>query len=123
VLIVDAANVVGSRPSGWWRDRPKAARELVDRIRTATEAGQVPTPVIVVLEGQARAGVEDGWSGAVRILHAVGSGDDAIVGVAGEAVEPSGVLVVTADRALRRRLAALDARAVGPSWLMERLDG
>ncbi|MBM3141325.1 MAG: NTP pyrophosphohydrolase, partial [Chloroflexi bacterium] len=28
-LIVDAMNVIGSRPDGWWRDRPGAARRLV----------------------------------------------------------------------------------------------
>ena len=28
-VVVDAANVVGSRPDGWWRDRPGAARRLV----------------------------------------------------------------------------------------------
>ncbi|MGL5866243.1 MAG: hypothetical protein ACRCYX_10300 [Dermatophilaceae bacterium] len=28
VLVVDEANVVGSRPDGWWRDRPGAAARL-----------------------------------------------------------------------------------------------
>ena len=35
VLVVDAANVVGSRPDGWWRDRPGAARRLHERLLTA----------------------------------------------------------------------------------------
>jgi hypothetical protein len=24
MLVIDAANVIGSRPTGWWRDRPGA---------------------------------------------------------------------------------------------------
>ena len=27
--IVDGMNVIGSRPTGWWRDRPGAMRGLV----------------------------------------------------------------------------------------------
>jgi hypothetical protein len=31
-MIVDGANVVGSRPDGWWRDRPRAMITLVERL-------------------------------------------------------------------------------------------
>src|SRR4051812_39332860 len=34
VLIVDGANVVGSRADGWWRDRAGAAARLRDRLAT-----------------------------------------------------------------------------------------
>src|SRR5581483_1285453 len=54
VLLVDAANVVGSRPDGWWRDRPGAARRLYDAIRSAVADGRLEGPVVVVVEGQAR---------------------------------------------------------------------
>ena len=29
---VDAMNVIGSRPDGWWRDREGAIRRLVDEV-------------------------------------------------------------------------------------------
>src|SRR4051794_4910311 len=32
VLLVDVANVVGSRPDGWWRDRAGATGRLLDRL-------------------------------------------------------------------------------------------
>ena len=60
VLLIDAANVVGSRPNGWWRDRPGAARAFVERVRTAVGSGRLAEPVVVVLEGAARGGVEEG---------------------------------------------------------------
>ncbi|MGB8503138.1 MAG: RNA-binding protein, partial [Mycobacterium sp.] len=30
--IVDAMNVIGSRPDGWWKDRRRAMVALVDRL-------------------------------------------------------------------------------------------
>jgi hypothetical protein len=30
--VVDAMNVIGSRPDGWWRDRGRATRRLIDQI-------------------------------------------------------------------------------------------
>ena len=119
MLLVDGANVVGARPNGWWRDRPKAARELVERIRFATAASRLPEPVIVVLEGAARGGVEEGIGSGVEVVHAPGAGDDALVAIAAGAQEP--VVLVSADRALRERTWAAGADAVGPRWLLDRL--
>jgi len=119
VLLIDAANVVGSRPNGWWRDRGKAARELVDAVRAATAASRLPHTVVVVLEGQACNGVAEAIADGVSIVHAPGQGDDTVVAVAGQATES--VLVVTADRALGERCRAAGADVVGPSWLLSRL--
>ena len=60
VLVVDAANVVGSRPDGWWRDRAGAAARLVSALGAACASGALDGPVVVVLEGAARAGVPEG---------------------------------------------------------------
>ncbi|HEV7787403.1 MAG TPA: hypothetical protein VGP05_00200, partial [Pseudonocardia sp.] len=59
-LVVDAANVVGSRPDGWWRDRPGAAARLVSALAAALRSGALTGPVVVVLEGAARAGAPVG---------------------------------------------------------------
>jgi len=59
-LVIDAANVVGSRPDGWWRDRPGAASRLVSGLASAMSTGALDGPVVVVLEGAARAGVPVG---------------------------------------------------------------
>jgi hypothetical protein len=121
ILIVDGANVVGSRPDGWWRDRAGAARRLQERLLTA----ELPyDEVVLVLEGRARQGNSAGLDGRLRTVHALGSGDDAIV----EAViaqvdvgDGADVTVVTADRVLRDRVAAAGAKSVGPSWLLDQL--
>ncbi len=137
-LVVDAANVVGSRPDGWWRDRPGAARRLVAECRTIGRDGlpgaDLPEAVgvgalsrswpswVVVVEGAARvaAGAD---SPGVSVLAADRSGDDAVVTVAAERAAAGPVVVVTADRELRARVSALGAVVVGPRWLTERLPG
>lgn len=121
VLLIDAANVVGSRPTGWWRDRAGAARALVERIRAATGAARLAEPVVVVLEGAACGGVEAGTTGGVTVLHAPGSGDDTLVAAIGDA--GSQVTLVSADRALRKRAMILGADVANPGWLIDLLDG
>jgi hypothetical protein len=119
VLVIDAANVIGSQPTGWWRDRPLAARHLVEQVRAATTADRLRPPVVVVLEGQARRGESEGVAGGVTVVHAPGSGDDTLAEIVARAGEP--VVLVTADRGLRRRAEEHGADLRGPRWLLERL--
>ncbi|WNV74058.1 hypothetical protein [Geodermatophilus sp. DSM 44513] len=125
VLLVDAANVVGARPDGWWRDRAGATSRLLARL-AALPGLAVPAPdgghplrcaeVVAVVEGAARAvPAPDG----VTVVRAPGSGDDALAAcatrIAGEGWD---LMVVTADRGLRARLPA-GATVTGPGWLYE----
>jgi hypothetical protein len=43
-IIVDGANVVGSRPDGWWRDRAGAAVRLHDNLAKLAERGHQGIP-------------------------------------------------------------------------------
>jgi hypothetical protein len=119
-LLIDAANVVGSRPNGWWRDRPGAARAFVERVRAAVVSGRLTEPVVVVLEGAARGGMEEGTADGVTVIHAPGNGDDALVAVARDAI--GRVTLVSADRALCRRAEDLGAEVARPGWLTALLD-
>jgi len=113
--------VIGSRPTGWWRDRAGAARSFLDQLRAAVDAGRLGRPVVVVLEGQARPGLSIGSADGVTVVHAEGSGDDALVDVVAKASGGT-VTVVTADRELRRRVESLGAVVVGPRWLLDVLE-
>ncbi|MGY1622744.1 hypothetical protein ACI789_11165 [Geodermatophilus sp. SYSU D00965] len=127
VLLVDAANVVGARPDGWWRDRAGATSRLLARLAplggrplAGPDGARVGVDEIVaVVEGAARSvRAPDG----VTLVRAPGSGDDALVARAGElAREGRDALVVTADRGLRARLPEGVAVA-GPGWLWSALD-
>lgn len=115
LLIVDAANVVGSVPDGWWRDRRAATERLRDSLAVYAEGGVPgllpgPLDIVLVVEGQAR---DVGPVEGVRVVAAPGSGDDTITDLAREAADRR-VVVVTADRALRERVADYGAQCVGP---------
>ncbi|MFI1678416.1 MULTISPECIES: NTP pyrophosphohydrolase [unclassified Streptomyces] len=114
LVVVDAANVVGSVPDGWWHDRRGAAERLRDSLVRYAEEGLPghpgPLEVVLVVEGAAR-GVES--VPGVRVESASGSGDDRIVEVAASAAGRP-CLVVTADRELRRRVGETGAECAGP---------
>jgi len=111
LVIVDAANVVGSVPDGWWRDRRGAAERLRDRLAADGIPGHAgPVEIVLVVEGAAR-GVES--TPGVRVESAAGSGDDHMVDLVAAAGDRP-CLVVTADRELRRRVTALGAEVTGP---------
>lgn len=121
-VVVDGANVVGSVPDGWWRDRAGAAERLLRRLAAAPPR-TLPLPdgtfgwalrYLVVLEGRASRAPD---VAGVDVVRAPGSGDDTIAELA--CAEPGG-FVVTADRGLRARLPA-GVTALGPSTLLERL--
>ncbi|MCB0894384.1 MAG: hypothetical protein H6529_16525 [Nocardioides sp.] len=118
-LIIDAANVVGSRPDGWWKDRAGATRRLHEQLMVA----DLPyDEVVLVLEGQARGGVRVGQDGHVRTVHAPGAGDDTILSQAKlAAVRGRRATVVTADRMLQARVEGAGALSLSPSWLLDQL--
>jgi len=134
-IVVDVANVMGSRPDGWWRDRAGAAVRLHAQIAALAASGRSvlpdetdPPEFVLVLEGAARPAAArvsaaehrtDAAQDRVRVVLAEGSGDDAIVALAREL--PGRRFVVTADRELRRRSEGAGAAVLGPSWLISLL--
>ncbi|MEV8376841.1 hypothetical protein AB0P21_29130 [Kribbella sp. NPDC056861] len=127
LLVIDAANAVGSRPDGWWRDRAGAARRLLTKLETLPPLLDHPTEIAVVLEGAAKAAVTNASDPAfpnLTIILAKASGDDAIVDhvtTTSAAAPNRQITVVTADRALRTRLTSLGAQTTGPTWLWTQL--
>lgn len=121
-VVVDVANVMGSRPDGWWKDRAGAATTLlaglpglVGRVVPAPDGAQVIIEqVVAIVEGAANAATApDG----VVVVRAPRDGDSAIVSAADEFVRLGATaLVVTADRGLRARLPDRVVIA-GPDWL------
>ncbi|MGA5646333.1 NUDIX domain-containing protein [Microbacterium sp. NPDC088796] len=146
VVVVDAANVVGSVPDGWWKDRAGAAARLRDRLTCLSVraddlglAGDDWFPeVSLVVEGRARdiaeasaegspadaAAAEAGVASlALDVVRAEGAGDDAIVAeVERRVASGRPVLAVTSDRELQSRVEAAGAQVRSSGWLLRLLD-
>lgn len=130
VIVVDAANVVGSVPDGWWKDRVGAAARLRSRLVGLAVpavalglAGESWYPQIsLVVEGKAR-GIDSDSSG-VLIVRADAAGDDEIVAdVVRWVTAEHMVVVVTSDRELRERVERAGADQVRSTrWLAELLE-
>ncbi len=121
--LVDGMNVIGSRPDGWWRDRPGAARRLTARLQEL--AADTGDEIAVAFEGGKVPDLPPGRHGGVEVLyarrHGPNAADDRIVEVVGADAEPGTLTVVTSDRELVRRVQELGASVVGPGELLGRM--
>ena len=143
-LVVDTANLLGSRPDGWWRDRAGSTSRLLAELdalaRDGLPADDLGLPgdvrwpdVVAVVEGHARdaslpATPADPASPTLRapgvaVVEAAADGDGEIVRAVGAARDGGReVVVVTADRGLAARVEALGARVIGPGRVRALLD-
>jgi predicted RNA-binding protein with PIN domain len=120
--IVDGMNVIGSRPTGWWRDRPRAMRELVDELGSFAAAEN--DEVTVVFDGDPfELDAPDG----VGVLFATRRGrdaaDDDIAALVERDDDPGALSVVTSDGDLARRVRDAGAAVLGAGEFRRRLDG
>ncbi len=111
--------MVGSRPDGWWKDRPAAASRLHQQLLVADTSYD---EIVLVLEGKAKAGVKAGIDQHVRVVHAPRDGDSAIVAEVGASMRHAQqVVVITADRVLATVSENLGARTMSPGWLLDQI--
>jgi 8-oxo-dGTP diphosphatase len=147
-IIVDVANVMGSRPDGWWRDRPGAAARLYTEIARLAATGRAIVPTSETSEASeasttpeapavpGASAAPDTPPGFVMVLE--GAANKAasrlepndrvrVVQAAGSGDDaivavarelPGRRVVVTADRELRQRCVAAGATVLGPGWLL-----
>ena len=151
-VVVDVANVMGSRPDGWWRDRAGAAVRMHAAIARLAASGRAPaddTPAddtaspddtavmpgfVLVLEGAAKAAAipaEPGAGAEPGATDLVQPGEVRVIRAPGSGDDaivaavralPGRRVVVTADRELRARSVAAGATTLGPGWLLNLLN-
>jgi predicted RNA-binding protein with PIN domain len=118
-LVVDAMNVSGSRPTGWWRDRRGAMAEFVEELARYAEA--TGAPVTVVLDSRPfpvdAGGVDVRFASPGR-----DAADDAIVELVEAHSDPSSLTVATSDKGLVSRARALGAEVMSAGAFRRRLD-
>ena len=107
--VIDGNNVFGSRPDGWWNDRPAAQRRFAQRV--AEWCRTHDDDVTLVLDAPVDAGTAMLAGGNLTVVEATRRGrnaaDDEIVDLV-ESMLPEqldvDVRVVTSDHGLRGRL-------------------
>jgi predicted RNA-binding protein with PIN domain len=118
--LVDASNVVGARPDGWWRDREGAAERLIAALR---EFAGPDDDVVVVLDAGPSSWA--GRSGHLEVAIAPRRGrnaaDDEIARLLDVDEDPASISVVTSDAELASRARAHGASVVGAGAFRRRL--
>ena len=121
-MIVDGMNVLGSRPDGWWRDRPTAMAALTRRLSAL--AGGEGIALNVIFDGRSHRQVAAAASG-IEIGFAPGGPDAAdreILRILRADPDPASIVVVSSDRRLRNSVKAAGAGGVASGELLRRLE-
>jgi predicted RNA-binding protein with PIN domain len=119
--LVDASNVIGSRPDGWWRDRQGATRRLLDELREFAATGEQVT--VVLDAGPAEwAGGDGDFEVAIAPRRGRDAADDEIARRLEADADPGSVRVVTSDAALAGRARERGAQVEGAGTFRKRLD-
>jgi predicted RNA-binding protein with PIN domain len=119
--VVDAMNVIGSRPDGWWRDRPGAIERLIGQLDLW--AAEVDGHLTVVLEQPPSRPlpaeqIEIAWAQQ----PGPNSADKEIVRRLDGWLAESEVTVVTSDRDLAERARARGAAVESATAFRARID-
>jgi predicted RNA-binding protein with PIN domain len=120
-FLVDGMNVIGSRPTGWWRDRPGAMRALVEELREF--AAREGHDVTVVFDGRPFELEGDGVEVMFATRRGPNAADDDIAALVQRDEAPGELSVVTSDGDLARRAREAGAAVVGAGEFRRRLDG
>ncbi len=114
-------NVIGSRPDGWWKDRQRAMVVLADRLDDWAATHQ--EAVTVVFERPPSTPIR---SSVIEVTYApraaANSADDEIVRLVRADPRPSGIRVVTSDRALTERVRNLGASVIRAEGFRDLID-
>ena len=119
--LVDAMNVIGSRPDRWWNDPDRAMREFATTVDGFAEA--TGRDITVVFDKDPR-GLPPVHSIEIRIARRRGrnAADYEIEQIVSGADDPAALTVVTSDRRLIEKVRALGARTASSGGFRKELD-
>lgn len=120
-LVVDAMNVIGSRPDGWWRDRAGAIERLVAELDSW--ADELSEAVTVMLEHEPKQAIEAENIEVAWAPHAGrNAADEEILRRLDDWLAEGEVTVVTSDRDLAAKARARGAEVEPAAAFRRRLE-
>ena len=119
--LVDAMNVIGSRPDGWWNDPVKAMRRFAAELdEFAKKTGDEVTVVFDKDPGP----LDD--AGSIEVVVARWKGrnaaDHEIEEIVGAAEDPASLRVVSSDKRLVEKVTELGAKVTSSGRFRAQLD-
>jgi predicted RNA-binding protein with PIN domain len=121
--LIDGANLMGSRPDGWWKNPDKATRRLIEELDAYAQA---TGENLTVVFDRRLPDVAEGRHGSIVVRwasrHGANAADDEIVRIVRDDPDPGSLRVVTSDRRLAERVRELGAPVNGTANFRQRLD-
>ena len=119
--LVDAMNVIGSRPDGWWNDPDRAMRSLAE---TLDDYARITGDEVTVVFDRTPKPPPSATTASLVYAGRAGrnAADHEIVETVGRDGDPGSLRVVTSDKALRERVTALGAGLVSAGSFRKRVD-
>lgn len=119
--LIDAMNLIGSRPDGWWNDRDRAMRRMVAELDDFAE--RTGDEVTAVFDRAPRDGL-DPQRIEVRFARWKGrnAADHEIEVIVEAEPAPESLLVVTSDKQLAEKVRSLGATVVGSGDFLSTLE-
>ncbi len=119
--IVDAMNVIGTRPDGWWNDPDNAVRDFVAILDPYARTSGKNITVVLDKDPGDLPEVPD-IEVVVARRRGRNAADHAIEELVSQDADPESLLVVTSDRKLADDVAALGAKVVSSGRFRKELD-
>jgi predicted RNA-binding protein with PIN domain len=116
VVIVDGFNALGSRPDGWWRDRPAAMERLVGELVELARRLGPDVGIEVCFDGRPHERVVAAAAETVAVSFAGGganAADRLIAARVRELADERRALVVSSDKRLAAAVKAAGGETVG----------
>jgi uncharacterized protein YaiI (UPF0178 family) len=115
---IDASNVIGSRPDGWWRDRAGATRRLIAAVTAWAETHDARVTVVLDAGEPDLARTEGNVDVVIAPRRGRDAADDEIARLVADRADAR---VVTSDAALAARVRASGAQVEGAGGFRNRL--
>ena len=119
--VVDAMNLIGSKPNKWWNDPDRAMRDLADQLARYSEATGEPVTIVFDKKPKDWRGV-DGIEAVFARRRGRNAADYEIEQLVADSDDPSCLRVVTSDKRLVEQVQELGAKVTSTGKFRKQME-